>query len=117
MFATACSQQMVDLPPKRLTVGKPPFSITGCDCFGPFSVSYRRGCVFTCMSTRAIHVENLDTLEADSFLNAFRRFVARCGFPDIMMSDNAINFTASSKLLEMAYDEVVQSYCSKSLIE
>ena len=123
MFATACSQQMADLPPERLIVGKPPFSVTGCDCFGPFSVSYRRGiiprygCVFTCMSTRAIHVEKLDTLEADSFLNAFRRFVARRGSPDVMMSDNATNFTASSKLLEMAHDEVVQSYCSKSLIE
>ena len=31
MFATACSQQMADLPPERLIVGKLPFSVTGCD--------------------------------------------------------------------------------------
>ena len=55
-------QRMTDLPFDRVTSGKPPFSFVGVDCFGPFVVKGGRtqikwyGCLFTCLTTQAVHV-------------------------------------------------------------
>ena len=56
---------MADLPSARLQIDQPPFSHVGVDYFGPFHVKQGRalvkryGCVFTCMTVRAIHIEVL----------------------------------------------------------
>ena len=52
----------------------------------------RCGCLFTCLTTRAVHIEMLDSLDTDSFLNGFRRFASRRGFPLKIWSDNGTNF-------------------------
>jgi len=64
----------------------PPFSITGIDFAGPL---YVRGpdtkeckckayvCLFTCASTRALHLELTRELSAASILLAFRHFCGR----------------------------------------
>ncbi|KFD60347.1 hypothetical protein M514_10986 [Trichuris suis] len=63
------------------------FAQTGLDFFGPFLISVRRStekrwvCLFTCLATRAVHLEVCHSLDADSFLAAFRRFTARRGTP------------------------------------
>lgn len=60
-------QQMADLPPERLQQ-EPPFTYVGLDVFGPWEVVARRtrggsanskrwAILFTCMSTRAVHVD------------------------------------------------------------
>ena len=73
----------------------------GTDCFGPYHVKYRQGdilrygCLFTCFSTRAIHLEMLYTMEADSFINCIRRFIARRGHPEVLFSDNGTNFVGA----------------------
>ena len=58
------SQFMADLPQLRLAPCTPPFHHTACDYFGPFIVKIGRnkttkhhGVVFTCLNTRAIHLE------------------------------------------------------------
>ena len=77
---------MADLPRERIEPFKPAFTNVGLDIFGPITVkNYRSdlkryGCIFTCMDTRAIHLEKLNSLETDSFLNGFRRFIARRGY-------------------------------------
>ena len=48
---------------------------------------------------RAIHIEKLDSLEADSFINAFVRFSARRGEPEKVRSDNGTNFRGGEKEL------------------
>ena len=54
---------MADLPAERVTPDKPPFTYTGVDFFGPFLVKRGRsemkiyGCVFTCLASRAVHLE------------------------------------------------------------
>ena len=96
---------MSDLPEPRIEPYHAPFTTVGIDCFGPFMIKRARseikryGCVFTCFATRAIHLEMLDDLSSDSFLNAFRRFCARRGVPEKVYSDNATNFVGSEREL------------------
>ena len=106
--ATIAKQLMAPLPKERLVTGSKPFEISGCDLFGPEYVMLepRRkrkvyGCIFTCFSTRAIHIEVVHSLSADSFLNAFVRFSATRGSPvREVWSDNATNFVAAQKELD-----------------
>ena len=48
---------------------------------------------------RAIHIGKLDSLEADTFINAFVRFCARRGLPEKVWSDNGTNFVEREKKL------------------
>ena len=103
LYAKPKAQMMANLPPERITPGQPAFTFVGLDAFGPYAVAYRRssikryGCIFTCMTTRAIHLEMLDSLESDSFINALRRFIARRGVPRKIFSDNGTNFVGGER--------------------
>ncbi|GBP48986.1 hypothetical protein EVAR_35607_1 [Eumeta japonica] len=74
-----------DLPPERLRHHQPPFTCTGVDYFGPMSVTIGRrhekryGALFTCLTTRAVHIELAESLSSDSMILALRRFIARRG--------------------------------------
>ena len=98
-------QMMSDLPPERLVTTEPPFTFVGVDYFGPMNVKFRRGstkrygCLFTCLVTRAVHIEIAHKLDSDSFLMAFHRFMARRGKPQKVFSDNGTNFVAANKEL------------------
>ena len=99
---------MAPLPAVRLSYGQPPFTGTRIDFFGPMQVTVRRstakrwGCLFTCLFTRAIHIEIAHSLDANSFISAMQRFVARRGRPKIIYSDNGTNLTAGEKELRMS---------------
>lgn len=120
-------QKMADLPDVRVQSDKPPFNAVGIDCFGPFYVKIGRsqvkryGCIFTCLSTRAIHLEKLCSMDTDSFINALRRFVSRRGSPEKIYSDNGTNFVGAKAELEknlQQIDElVVQRFCLKEKID
>ena len=105
LFAPSGVQKMADLPEERLQYDKLPFDHVSVDCFGPYSVKYRRttckryGCVFTCHNTRAIHIEKLDDLSCESFINGMRRFISRRGKPSLIKSDRGTNFTAAESEL------------------
>ena len=92
---------MGDLPKDRVTPNEAPFTHVGVDYFGPFLVKRARselkryGCIFTCLSTRAIHLEVSHSLETNSFINALQRFIARRGEPVEIRSDNGTNFTGA----------------------
>ena len=94
-----------DLPACRVS-DDPPFSHTGIDFAGPLYFSESTDekdtskayiCLFTCASTRAVHLELTRGMNVDSFLLAFRRFVGRRGLPATLLSDNAKTFKWSSK--------------------
>ncbi|XP_053402584.1 uncharacterized protein LOC128557935 [Mercenaria mercenaria] len=80
-------QQMSDLPEERLTPDMPPFTYVGVDYFGPMFVKsgrkhYKRyGCLLTCLTSRAVHLEIAHSLDTDSFLCALQRFISRRGRP------------------------------------
>ena len=85
-------QLMAELPTDRLEQ-VPPFTFSAVDCFGPFYIREGRkemkryGVLFTCMASRAIHLEIAASLTTDSFLNAYRRFVCRRGPIQQLRSD------------------------------
>ena len=77
------TQLMGPLPNFRTAGSLKPFSHIGIDYAGPFSTKLGRGrtrakhylCLFTCLETRACHLEMAYSLDTDSFLLAFSRFV------------------------------------------
>ena len=76
---------MADLPRERLQERVFPFTNTGVDYFGPFEVKFMRktmkrwSCLFTCLTTRAVHIEVVPSLETETCLTAITRFIARRG--------------------------------------
>ena len=95
-------QQMADPPPDRSEVGFP-FTNVGIDMFGSWTVQTRRtiggaanskrwGLVFLCMASRAIHIELVETMDANSFLCALRRFLAIPGPALRLRCDRRTNF-------------------------
>ncbi|VBB32287.1 unnamed protein product [Acanthocheilonema viteae] len=63
------------------------FENVGLDYLGPLSIKCESGlnkrwiALFTCFTTRAIHLEVVDDLSAESFMHVLRRFGARRGYP------------------------------------
>ncbi len=111
---------MGPLPRHRLQSHLPPFTNTGLDYFGPFHVvlgrrhEKRYGVLFTCLTTRAVHLEMASSLSSDSFIAAFRRFVNRRGMPAVVYSDNGTNLTAGEKEMREAI-RLLNSHAAGSL--
>ncbi|XP_024908570.1 uncharacterized protein LOC112486374 [Cynoglossus semilaevis] len=106
---------MADLPADRLTP-EPPFTTVGLDVFGPWSIMTCRtrgeyvdckrwAVLFTCMSTRAVHIELIETMSTDSFINALRRFFATRGPAKLLWSDRGTNFVGACKELYINTDD------------
>ena len=54
-------------------------------------------CLFTCATTRAVHLEIVQDLTAESFLLAFRKFAGRRSLPRIMISDNGSTYLSAAE--------------------
>ena len=110
--AKVCSQKMSDLPPERITPEEPPFTKVGMDYFGPFeikrgrSVVKRYGVIFTCLATRAVHLEVSYALDTDSCINSIRRFIARRGQVKFIRSDNGTNLVGARRELQEEIDRM-----------
>ena len=118
---------MADLPEVRVVPEKPPFTFVGVDYFGPLEVKQRRspvkryGCFFTCLTTRAVHIEIVHSLDTDSMINALRRFISVRGCPEQIRSDQGSNFTKADKELKEAIEEwnqhKINNFCRQKKIE
>ncbi|GFS82752.1 integrase catalytic domain-containing protein [Nephila pilipes] len=92
------------LPSERVTPSVP-FSTTGIDFAGPLYVRNKSPsdaayiALFTCATTRALHIELVSDLSTDKFLLALLRFVGRRGLPCTINTDNATTFHAANKEL------------------
>ena len=126
--ARACSQIMAPLPSIRLAMSLRAFERVAVDYGGPFITMQGRGkrrekrylCLFTCLATRAVHLEMAFALDTDSFLNAFYRMVSCRGKPEEVVPDNGGNFVAADKELQelvkrLEQNRIIQSAANRGI--
>ena len=115
-------QKMAELPTDR-TEPQGPFTYSGVDLFGPFYIKERRSelkrwiVLFCCMSSRAVHLEVTSSLDTDSFINAFRRFVCRRGPVRQLRCDQGSNFVGGKNEWEKAYDEMDKAVLEQEFLK
>ena len=116
------SQKMADLPLDRVE-SAPPFTYCGVDYFGPFLVKEGRkelkpyGVIFTCFTSRAIHLEVANSLDTASFINSLRRFLSLRGPIRQLRSDRGTNFMSADRELQEAISEMDDQQISNFLLE
>ena len=92
--------------------------------FGPLQVQLGRktlkeahAIIFTCMTTRAAHLELVRDRSTYTFLLAFRRFVSLRGNPNNHWSDCGTNFIGAQQYLKELLKDLdiprIQSFVSK----
>lgn len=98
------SQIMADLPESRLPPFTPPFYYTSYDYFGPYCVRISRNkvakyyCViFTCLNTRAVHLELAADCTTMEFMQVLRRCFVLRGVPILMLSDNRFQLVGAER--------------------
>ena len=102
-----------DLPEFRVRQSAP-FSQVGIDFAGPLFVKQVQDgscsskvyiALFSCCVTRAMHLELVCNLSAETFSGCLRKFAARRGVPNLIVSDNAKTFNAAEKALRKLYNQ------------
>lgn len=121
--------KMGPLPNERFYTFQKPFTAVGIDYFGPFytkdgrntsgrytkCLRKRYGVLFTCLTTRAIHVEIAHSLNTDSCIMAIRRMMSRRGEIKVIWSDNGTNFRGAARELLEALEELNEHKIKSSL--
>ena len=98
--------KMADLPNDRMEPS-PPFTYAAVDYCGPWYIKDGRKevksyiALFTCMASRAVHLEVARSLEADSFLDAFRRLISRRGPVRQLRCDQGTNCVYCARLSQV----------------
>lgn len=126
--AKPAEQIMAPLPKCRLGTPMRAFARCGVDYGGPYITKQGRGksklkrylCLFTCTTTRAVHLEMAWSLDTDSFLKAFSRMTDRRGLPIEVISDNGTNFVSGERELRelvalMDQDKIKHSMSNKGI--
>ena len=122
-FAKPQEQVMADLPFARLQLNTHPFACTGVDYFGPLMIQIKRskvkryGCLFTCLTSRAIHLEVAIDLTSDAFIDVLRRFLCRRGPVNHMFSDNGTYLVGAVKILRECINEWNQQQIQDFLLK
>jgi ribonuclease HI len=114
-------QVMAPLPKLRLQSLRA-FDQIGVDFAGPFITRQGRGktrckrylCLFTCLSTRAVHLEMAYGMDTGAFLNAFYRMTNRRGLPTDVISDNGTNFVGAVSELKELFQKIDKNAVRRS---
>ena len=96
------------------------YQVIGLDYAGPFFMknsnmdapSKAYILLLTCTSSRAIHLELVHDMKAPAFIRAFKRFIARCGLPDIVISDNFKKLKSIEVKRFMMNNNITQKFIS-----
>ena len=115
-FKPAMSQQMAPHPRTRC-IAAFPFEATGVDLAGPYVLRSHGGrttvkrwiSLFTCLRSRAIHVEVVENLSKGAFMCSLIRFHSRRNAVRSLWSDNGSNFVGADKELRRALQEWAES--------
>ena len=104
--STSCATTAA-LPAFRAELSTP-FIVTGVDFAGPVYYKVRKSttakayiALFTCASTRVVHLKLCRDLSAAEFQRALKEFIARRGCPQTIVSDNGKTFVATGKWLSV----------------
>lgn len=87
------------------------YQTTGVDLAGPLYLRHGEKCwivLYTCAVYRSIHLEATRSLSTEAFIMTLRRFIARRGRVDLMLSDQGTNFHGTKNLLNSLDWEEVQ---------
>lgn len=110
---------MGDLPAVRLAHHIPPFTNVMVDLAGPVVVNVHRNVtdkryilVYTCLSTRGVHLELMQRMDTESTIAAIISTISIRGAPNIILSDNALNFKGAQNVFKEAHEK-----CSKVMLE
>ena len=74
-------------------------------------------CFFTCLTTRAVHIEVVPSMEAETCLTAITLFIARRGKPATILSDYGTNFVGAAKEMRDCINAWNQSDIETSLVQ
>uniref|UniRef100_A0A915BUN2 Integrase catalytic domain-containing protein n=1 Tax=Parascaris univalens TaxID=6257 RepID=A0A915BUN2_PARUN len=92
--------------PKERTWATRAFQNVGLDYMRPITVRDLTGlckrwiALFTCLATRAIHLEVTKNLSAEQFLHVLRRSIARNGYPTSAVLDNVSQFQLVKQVMQ-----------------
>ena len=94
----------------------PPFTNTGLDFTGPLYLKVKGSskvttskpfvCIFICEDTRAVHLELLNSMTTEDFLQAFRYMANRRGMAQMIHSDNQTTFHKAAKVFKASTQRV-----------
>ena len=111
------------IPDFRKTPGYA-FQSTGVDFAGPFYCKDGKKLkkayltLFTCATTRAVHLELVNDMTASTFRKSLKGLVTRRGAPSLIISDNAKTFKATARWLKSIYkDKRVQEFLQEQKID
>lgn len=117
---TSACQLMGNLPATRTKIVEKSFTYTGTDLCGPIhlrmmsarGVKTQKGyiVIFICFATRAIHIEIVVDLSAESFIAAFRRFIGRRGHVLHLYCDNGTNFVGANNILKLENEQAIKDF-------
>jgi hypothetical protein len=101
------------LPTDRVKVISPHSQSLAWICLNPFILStvetnqVKPGelYIFTCATSRAVHLEIVENASAEAFLQAVRRFASHDGWPDTIISDNGGSFVGAEVELRSLFIE------------
>ena len=98
---------MGQLPHERVSFF-PPFAHVGVDFAGPLyvrdnTVKKTYVCIFTCASSRMVHLELTKDMSTSEFLQAFNLMIGRRGLCETMWSDNAKTFKSAERDPEIVF--------------
>ena len=68
-----------------------------------------------CFNSRAVHIEDVSSLETDTFILALRRFISVRGCPKEIWSDNRTNFTGAERELQRSVRELNEEQIKREL--
>ena len=130
LLARRNSQQLMSPLPKQRVLPTPVWYYTSLDLFGPLEhvdmVRKRMkekcwGVLFTCMVSRAVHLDLTQAYHTDALLQAIRRFMSLRGAPKEFLSDQGSQMVACSKevegMLELMDWNFVEGWCAKRSID
>ena len=113
-----------DMPKFRTEAGKP-FETTGVDFAGPlhYKISKKEQgtcyiLVFTCATTRAVHLEITKTHSAEEFQRKLNAFITRRTRPKLIISDNAKEFKSTASWIQkIQKSEALQDHLARQQIK